>query len=134
METNPLDFTHDGEIAGIPGELELYLGIMGACLPLISPPLLAIRQKVSAGYSSIREKRRPGYSGSGSDAESLPKDETVGKPLSWEDLALKSWPDSAKDCTVEAVPTQRRSSGEMNEHSIQCNSEWVVRSETRSQV
>jgi hypothetical protein len=134
METNPLDFTHDGEIAGIPGELELYLGIMGACLPLISPPLLEIRQKVSAGYSSVRGQKRSGYSGSGSDADSLPKHETGSKPLSWEDLALKSWPDSVKDCIVEAVPTQRGVTGEVNEHSIQCHSEWVVRSETRSYV
>lgn len=134
METNPLDFTHDGEIAGIPGELELYLGIMGACLPLISPPLLAIREKVSVGYSSIMGRKRSGYSESGSDSESMPKQKTRSEPLSWEDLALQSWPDSAKDCVVEVSPTQGGAPDGLNEHSIQCQSEWVVRSETRSDV
>lgn len=134
METNPLDFTHDGEIAGIPGELELYLGIMGACLPLISPPLLAIREKVSAGYSSIRGHNRSAYNGSGSDADSLPKQKTKSEPPSWENLTLKSWPDSTKDCIVEVSPTQRGIVSEANEHAIQCHSEWVVRSETRSDV
>jgi hypothetical protein len=134
METNTLDFTHDGEVAGIPGELELYLGIMGACLPLISPPLLAIREKVAVGYSSIMGQKRTDYSGSGLNADSLPKEKTGSEPLSWEDLALKSWPDSAKERIVEVNPTQRGVAGEVNEHSIQCHSEWVVRNETRSDV
>ncbi|KAF2473019.1 uncharacterized protein BDR25DRAFT_152634, partial [Lindgomyces ingoldianus] len=37
LETDQADFTHDGEVAGIWGELELYLGIISACLPLVSP-------------------------------------------------------------------------------------------------
>lgn len=134
IETNRLDFTHDGEIAGIPGELELYLGIMGACLPLISPPLLAIREKVSVGYSSIMGRKRSGYSESGSDSDSLPKQKIKSEKPSWEDLALKSWPDSSKDCVVEVSPVQGAVRGGVNEHSIQCHSEWTVRSDTRLDV
>lgn len=106
IATDPLDFTYDGEIAGIPGELELYLGIMGACLPLISPPLLAIREKVSVGYSSITGRKRTGYSDASSDTESLPKEKTNSKQQSWESMVLKSWPDSANDGGVEVRPVQ----------------------------
>jgi hypothetical protein len=136
LETNVMDFTHDGEIAGIPGELELYLGIMGACLPMISPPLLAISQKVQSGYSSILARRRSGYNESGSDADSLPqqKSGSQGQLDAWEEMALKSWPDSAKDCVVEVNPMRGTAGAEIDEHTIQCHSEWIVKSETRSDV
>ncbi|KAF1843185.1 uncharacterized protein K460DRAFT_341038 [Cucurbitaria berberidis CBS 394.84] len=134
LATNPLDFNHDGEIAGIPGELELYLGIMGACLPLISPPLLAIRQKVTVGYSSIMGRKRSGYSEGGSDSDSIPKPDIKSEQPSWESMALKSWPDSATDSIVEVSPVNRVVADEANHHTIQCHSEWMVRSDARSAV
>ncbi|KAL6702553.1 hypothetical protein ACN47E_001550 [Coniothyrium glycines] len=113
LATDIADFNHDGEVAGIPGELELYLGIIGACLPLISPPLLAISQKVQSGYSSFVGRRRPGYAESSSDVVTFPKDE---------------------DSVVEVGPLKRSNVAEIDEHTIQCHSEWIVKSETRSDV
>ncbi|KAH8699439.1 hypothetical protein GQ44DRAFT_778975 [Phaeosphaeriaceae sp. PMI808] len=69
METDPLDFTHDGEIAGIPGELELYLGIMCACLPAIPLPLNAMRSAISSGICSIITRKRSNYNKSSSNPE-----------------------------------------------------------------
>lgn len=122
IATDPLDFTYDGEIAGIPGELELYLGIMGACLPLISPPLLAIREKVSVGYSSITGRKRTGYSDASSDTESLPKEKTNSKQQSWESMVLKSWHDSANDGGVEVRPAQEEPFTGGTNHPRQGNS------------
>lgn len=122
IATDPLDFTYDGEIAGIPGELELYLGIIGACLPLISPPLLAIREKVSIGYSSITGRKHSDSSDAGSDSESLPKEKVDSKQQSWENMVLKSWPDSPNDCGVEVHSFQDEHYTESANHSRQGNS------------
>lgn len=56
-ETNPLDFIHDGEPPGILISLELYLGIISACLPFLSPPIGKLR-------ISIVESGFMGYIGS----------------------------------------------------------------------
>ena len=40
------DFLHDGEAPGILISLELYLGMISACLPFLSPPLAKMRTSV----------------------------------------------------------------------------------------
>lgn len=41
------DFIHDGELPGIYTSLELYLGIVSACLPLLSPPIATMATSIS---------------------------------------------------------------------------------------
>jgi hypothetical protein len=47
---NPEDFIHDGEPPGIVNSLELYLGMISACLPFLSPPIA----KMSTSFSGLR--------------------------------------------------------------------------------
>lgn len=123
VQTNVNDFTHDGEVAGIWGELELYLGIISACLPLVSPPLAAIREKVTSSYHSYRASRGRS-SEDGSDSSSLPKSDCE-KQID-DEVALNSWPGYTRDYAVEVVPPQ---DGRQSELSIHCQSDWQVKFE-----
>ncbi|KAF2275721.1 uncharacterized protein EI97DRAFT_501876 [Westerdykella ornata] len=75
-DRNLYDITHDGEVPGILSQVELYLGMVSACLPFLSPALSKMRTTVveSKAFSYI-------LSQTGTSRSSL-KDYSYGTKLS----------------------------------------------------
>lgn len=88
--TNEEDYIHDGEIAGIFTSLELYLGMISACLPYITPSIKTINTSLST--SRIRLYLQSGSRGSDRSTEtddSLQLVESGNRSVSVKDMAAK---------------------------------------------
>lgn len=122
VKAGPGDFTHDAAVAGIWGSLELYLGIISACLPLVSAPMRVLRDKVSSGYASFI---RVGQEGDTSDVILR----NGSEPKSGDQITLKSWPAYTREYDLEVAPPTERG---QSENEMRFQTEWIVTAEKRT--
>ncbi|KAF2265023.1 hypothetical protein CC78DRAFT_579701 [Lojkania enalia] len=71
------DIPHDGEIPGLLTEVEVYLGIVSACLPFLSPALAEMKGAVTSIVSGSMS-HDSGSRGSSRDAKESPTSPKVG--------------------------------------------------------
>jgi hypothetical protein len=95
---NLMDTTHDGVPSGILSSVELYIGIIGACLPLLPPAFVKIEFQVQKSYIGGLLSRKTSNNslerdGVGATAEDV-------KEPDYDHMHLNPWPSSEENGQV----------------------------------
>jgi hypothetical protein len=86
------DGTHDGVPSGILSSIELYLGIISACLPLIPPAFMRVRATVESSYIGGLLSRKRSMNSSLQNNQDQPSLEA--KEPNYDNIELGIWNNS----------------------------------------